>query len=72
MCCGRQRDNKELDDRIGEIECQIALQRDLIDWLESTGKDTSKAALGLAMLLVMLRQVLIARDTARPTSTIGR
>ncbi len=72
MCCDGQRDIKELDDQIREIERQIALQRDLIGWLDSAGKDTSKAALGLAMLLVRLRQAWIARDAARPGVTINR
>lgn len=60
----RRRDIEDLDNQIRELESQIALLWDLVDSLKSAGRDASKAALGLAMLLAMRGQATIARDAA--------
>ena len=72
MCRSRQRDIEDLDNQLAMIECQIGLLRDLIDSLKSSGRDASKPALGLAMLLAMHGQATVARDTVLRAGPIDR
>lgn len=71
MCCPTRHDHNDLENHLRDLECQIALQRDAVESLRSTGRDASKAILGLAMLSVMLRQSIITRDATRLAATIS-
>ncbi len=64
MCQTGRRDLVALENHIRDIDCQIALQRDLVESLQRTNCDASRAMLGLAMLLAMHGQAVLARDAA--------
>ena len=62
MARSGRKDLLQANSKIEAIERQVAIQRDLINALKSSGRDTARAELSLAMLLASLRQAELARD----------